>query len=145
MVPDANLITVDGQSWCPYHFPMANKNGEPTQKASWDNDKLEIFQQELRHRLANALELNSTLDLTGVIFPSRQDFSNLTFPSVSFAKTTFSGGASFHGTTFSGEAEFGGAIFGRVTGFQEAMFSQDAGFDGVTFSGGARLVKAIVV
>lgn len=142
VVPDANLIAVDGQSWCPYHFPMTNKNGEPTQKALWDNDKLEAFQQEILHRHVYALEQNSTLDLTGVVFPSKQNFSNITFPSVSFAKAMFSGGASFRGATFGGEAEFGEATFSRTTGFQEAIFSQNAGFDGVTFSGGVRFVKA---
>ena len=145
VVPDANLITVDGRSWCPYHCPMTNENDEPTQKASWDEDKLATFQQEIRRRYTYALEQESTLDLTGVIFPSRQDFSNITFPAVSFAKATFSGEARFHGATFSGEAEFGEATFSRITGFQEAMFSQEAGFDSVTFSGGARFVKAIVV
>lgn len=142
VVPDAKLITVDGKSWCPYHFPMTNKNGEPTQKASWDNDKLETFQKEIRHRYDYALKQKSTLDLTGVIFPSKQNFSNISFPSVSFAKATFSEGASFHGTTFSGEAEFGEATFRGFTGFHGVKFLQDAGFDRVTFSRVGRFGKA---
>jgi hypothetical protein len=33
-------LKVDGQSWCPYHFPLQDKNRNPTPKAGWDNQAL---------------------------------------------------------------------------------------------------------
>lgn len=125
-VPEEKLMMVNGQPWCSYHCPMIDKEGNPTEKAAWDEAQLQVFHDELDRLVTGALEQEGILDFTGVVFPVAVTYDTL--PSVSFYRAIFGGDAGFGKATFSGDARFGQATFSEGAGFEKAIFGGDAWF-----------------
>lgn len=129
-----NLITVDEQDWCPYHCPMMDKEGKPTEKVTWNKAKLKAFHETIDQQRTKALKNASLLDLTGVVFPTYVDYKKLEFPKVLFDRCIFSKGAWFGETRFGGDAWFGEATFSGDASFQNTTFIESAQFSRATFS-----------
>ncbi|MBI4252423.1 MAG: pentapeptide repeat-containing protein [Candidatus Tectomicrobia bacterium] len=141
-VPEEDLIEVDDESWCPFHAPMAQKDGAPTEKAGWDEERVQTFNQRVLAFIESAAQEGKPADLTGAVFPGKADFSGKQFPAVCFYKVQFSGGARFSEAQFSGDADFSEARFSGGTDFREARFSGLAYFGEAQFSGGADFREA---
>ena len=131
------LMEVDGKQWCPFHAPLEDGNGNPTEKEKWENDKKWNFQQRISKFRESALEeAGERLNLRGVIFPGKAYFKGLEFPEVDFSRARLKGGADFSGATFSGSAFFKKTLFsGRDVNFKNAVFSGSADFRDARFSG----------
>ncbi len=41
------LTEVDGETWCHYHLPLQKKNAQETQKAQWNNERIEQFNKAI--------------------------------------------------------------------------------------------------
>lgn len=156
------FITVDGQEWCHFHCPMLNKHEQPTKKAGWSQGEEQNFLDEIHRRREVALDAQAQankdtfrspsdskalLDLTGVVFPVIQEFSQISFPAVSFAEATFTELVSFTKTTFLGEAWFAETMFKKDAWFVESAFAELAWLWKATFAksglfGWARFEKA---
>lgn len=127
------LISVDGQLWCPYHCPMNEQGGNPTEKAKWDEAQLQAFQDELDRLVTDTLESHHVLDFTGVVFPTKVTYHTLS--SVSFYCATFTSDAHFRKATFKGPACFEKTIFRDLAYFYETTFEGAVGFVETTFNG----------
>ena len=68
------------------------------------------------------------INLDGVVFPGKLDFSKKILPDVSFNEAVFLGDASFEDTEFNGIAEFYDTIFNGIVEFYSTTFNCNAMF-----------------
>ncbi len=134
------------KSWCRFHLPMEDDEGNRSEKADWGENEVTRFNASVLAFIDEARGDKKTADLTGVAFPVNVSFAGFTkdkpFPRVCFIKAAFSGGANFGEAAFSGAADFSEAAFSRGANFGEAAFSRAANFDEAAFSGNAYFSKA---
>ncbi|HIJ93611.1 MAG TPA: pentapeptide repeat-containing protein [Rhodospirillaceae bacterium] len=134
------------KSWCRFHLPMEDDEGNRSEKADWGENEVTRFNASVLAFIDEARGDKKTADLTGVAFPVNVSFAGFTkdkpFPRVCFIKAAFSGNAYFREAAFSGNAYFCEAAFSRGANFGEAAFSRAANFDEAAFSGNAYFSKA---
>ena len=134
------------KSWCRFHLPMEDDEGNRSEKADWGENEVTRFNASVLAFIDEARGDKKTADLTGVAFPVNVSFAGFTkdkpFPRVCFIKAAFSGGANFGEAAFSGAADFSEAAFSRGANFGEAAFSRAANFGEATFSGNANFREA---
>ena len=134
------------KSWCRFHLPMEDDEGNRSEKADWGENEVTRFNASVLAFIDEARGDKKTADLTGVAFPVNVSFAGFTkdkpFPRVCFIKAAFSGGANFGEAAFSGAADFSEAAFSRGANFGEAAFSGGANFGEAAFSGNANFGKA---
>lgn len=134
--PEAELVLLDGRSWCRFHLPL--KSGEAqSEKACWDDRQVASFNEDV---IARINQSEDQVDLSGVVFPSlftlryyahEKDKSSFLL----FFESTFCNDATFDNSSL-GDIFFGGATFAGKASFVNSRL--DTGrFDGATFHNGA--------
>ena len=134
------------KSWCRFHLPMEDDEGNRSEKADWGENEVTRFNASVLAFIDEARGDKKTADLTGVAFPVNVSFAGFTkdkpFPRVCFIKAAFSGGANFGEAAFSRAANFDEAAFSGNAYFSKAAFSRAANFGEATFSGNANYREA---
>ena len=144
---ETEFFRCGGKSYCRFHLPMADEDGNETAKAAWarGDREVESFNAAIDAIIETAAKSEQPANLSGVVFPGDIAFDERELPeslwyearfeaAASYHKATFSGPARFDGATFSGPAWFGGATFSGPTWFDDATFSGPTWFVGATFS-----------
>ena len=153
-------MIVDGKRWCSFHAPLENKDGSPTNKKIWGDEKYsgteykEWFYGKISELRETALKEQKTLNLSGVVFPGKANFANVEFPEVDFSHARFEGNADFQNARFSygnahfpsvkfcGEANFSGAMFSDVdVDFKDTEFNGKTRFSHIKCNGGNAIFK----
>ncbi|RMH31466.1 MAG: pentapeptide repeat-containing protein [Nitrospirae bacterium] len=135
-VPEYRLIEYNGLTWCSFHCPV-DAQFELTQ------DDLRFVHEEIHQRIQECLEKNEILDLSGVVFRQRMDFSRLTFPATLFNATQFLDGVDFTGAVFGGVVIFDGCQFQKSLSFERCDFRGVISFNSAAFQGAANFRETI--
>ena len=101
-IQENELMEVDGKQWCPFHAPLKDQTGNPTEKGKWLGIQIHAFNAQILELSQNALKGSVELNLSGVIFPGDIIFQNTEFPNVNFSYAKFKGDVDFSGAKFSG-------------------------------------------
>ena len=144
---ESELIVANRKQWCPFHAPLEDESGKPTEKGEWKHHETNEFDKKISTLLTKALREQATLNLSGVVFPSEARFQGREFPDVNFSyaqfkkhayfwDTKFKGHANFSSAEFKGQASFNNAKFmGEYTFFLNTKFEKNADFKDVIFGG----------
>ena len=144
---ESELIVANHKQWCPFHAPLEDASGKPTEKGEWTHHEINEFDKKILSLLTKTLNEQETLDLSGVIFPSEARFQGREFPDVNFSHalfmghayfwcTKFKGNVNFFSAKFKGQASFNNAKFmGESTFFLNSKFDENAYFEHVKFGG----------
>ena len=142
-------ISVDGKEWCPYHCPMADEKGNPTEKSHWSEERVDSFMSAIKIYLNDTRKQDQVkdgtkewfcdiLDLTGVVFPGKVTFAKEVFHQVLFYSATFCEDVDFHESRFSRPVVFSSATFMGSANFFQVSFEQKVWFQKAKFRGNAK-------
>ena len=139
-VPEGKLIEFDGVSWCPFHLPMSDAEGNPGAKAAWPAFRVNEMNAGIFRFIEAARQEERPADLSGVVFPGLVSFGHLSqgedrLPAISFAGAWFGDEVRFSDCRFADEAWFADAVFAGPAWFAETVFFGEAIFDGAQFTG----------
>jgi uncharacterized protein YjbI with pentapeptide repeats len=160
------MFEFGGKSWCSFHLPTEDAEGNPSPKATWTKDELNVlFLEPLGERLRLAVQNREVLDLSFAVFAHdhvflmqvdgdidalkgavpmlsiRCDFAR--FEGMAFFKDiVFGPSASFQGVLFRKRVDFRGSSFRWAPHFWTATFEDIAQFMSVPFHEGASFTNA---
>lgn len=136
-------LTADGKEWCPFHFPVATADGQPTRTNAWTCSQVDDIMrliEELLRQDQKKLPEGQHVNLSGVVLPGELVISDSSVPPVDFWQAVFVKRVSFRDSRFLGLANFAESTFldeadFRCTSFAGASFTDGAHFGGCTFQG----------
>lgn len=137
-VPEEEIYHFDGRDWCEFHLPMEDGAGNKGEKAEWDKEKINTFNQKIFTHIDEVIVSDDDTEaasLSGVVFPGDIDFSGKSLPNIYFDFATFNGMSDFENTTFNGDVSFQDVTFNGSADFSNAVFQDNTQFENATFVG----------
>ena len=135
-VQEAELIELEGKTWCLFHLPL-------TQKENWTKEEKSRFLILLTDYSDNRARHNTNIDLSGVIFPhlgsiSSEQVFGKNPPDLLVVNASFNNDVICHDVNFNGRVIFDGSCFGKLVDFSKSNFSNRVSFRGVRFESRSR-------
>ena len=143
-VAEGNLVALAGQTWCIYHLPISGRDGTQSPKADYGAAPIADFNAKVFALIDESAGEpgQTTIDLSGVVFPGPINFTGRIMPAVLFSHAYFHGGAYFSDAQFLAAASFAAAHFADLAYFSEASFVGEVDFTDTRFGGVTSFVHA---
>lgn len=143
---ETELIEFDGKKWCPFHFPLEDRDGNPSGKAEWANiARFGAIWGKLGSYIEERCTQGLPVDLTGLVHWDRLTLS------MQIAPDGISGHAvqerrfpsiSIEGAEFPRGIDFGNCVFTKSLWARKARFGDSADFGRSKFQGATRFTLA---
>jgi len=163
----------DGKTWCPFHLPLTDSDGNESGKRQWGWNEQAYLSGRLAEYIEDQRQNQRPIDLCGLMHWDRLTFAMTystdrqsgstenrgSYPSISLDGARFPRGVDFsslqfsrnffaRNTFFGATADFSRSTFSNLVEFSGAVFEKDAIFFGCCFGNhtdfsGARFHQAI--
>ncbi|MDK2597250.1 pentapeptide repeat-containing protein [Pseudoalteromonas obscura] len=133
---EIEYFTVDGKVWCEFHCPIFDKNGHPTLKSKWSDERKDEFEKKLFLIAGKSKDVfeHDRIDYSGTIFNIPLDFSSCIhndYPNFSYC--IFYHEVDFSECRFTGDVTFRGTVFHKEVSFYKTRFDEGLDFISCTF------------